>query len=100
MLAVRGVAQLGSAHAWGAWGRKFESCRPDQLTHSHHETLAKLGERDEVQGVRNTGGETYQRDRRALRVAHNAAIWLRHNLKVMPSPKLRFARADSFAKVS
>ncbi|MCX8519562.1 MAG: hypothetical protein ORN21_05465, partial [Methylophilaceae bacterium] len=28
-------------------------------------TFAKVGERDEVQGVRNTGGETYQRDRRA-----------------------------------
>ena len=24
------------------------------------ETFAKVGERDEVQGVRNTGGETYQ----------------------------------------
>ena len=29
-----------------------------------NETFAKVGERDEVQGVRNTGGETYQRDRR------------------------------------
>ena len=27
----RGVAQPGSALAWGARGRKFESCRPDQL---------------------------------------------------------------------
>jgi hypothetical protein len=26
----RGVAQPGSALAWGARGRKFESCRPDQ----------------------------------------------------------------------
>jgi hypothetical protein len=25
----RDVAQPGSAHAWGAWGRKFESCHPD-----------------------------------------------------------------------
>jgi hypothetical protein len=25
------VAQPGSALAWGARGRKFESCRPDQL---------------------------------------------------------------------
>ena len=25
----RGVAQLGSALAWGARGRKFKSCRPD-----------------------------------------------------------------------
>src|SRR6202795_1429515 len=27
----RGVAQPGSALAWGARGRKFESCRPDQF---------------------------------------------------------------------
>ena len=26
---IRDVAQPGSAHAWGAWGRKFESCHPD-----------------------------------------------------------------------
>ena len=25
----RAVAQPGSAHVWGAWGRKFESCHPD-----------------------------------------------------------------------
>src|SRR5690349_8125386 len=27
----RGVAQPGSAPAWGAGGRRFKSCRPDQL---------------------------------------------------------------------
>ena len=27
---VRGVAQFGSARALGAWGRRFESCRPDR----------------------------------------------------------------------
>ena len=27
----RDVAQPGSAHVWGAWGRKFESCHPDKL---------------------------------------------------------------------
>ena len=27
----RGVAQLGSAGALGALGRRFESCRPDHL---------------------------------------------------------------------
>ncbi len=26
----RDVAQPGSAHVWGAWGRKFESCHPDK----------------------------------------------------------------------
>jgi hypothetical protein len=26
----RGVAQPGSAHAWGACGRRFKSGRPDQ----------------------------------------------------------------------
>ncbi len=25
----RGVAQPGSAHAWGAWGQRFESSRPE-----------------------------------------------------------------------
>ncbi len=29
ILAWRGVAQLGSAGALGALGRRFESCRPD-----------------------------------------------------------------------
>ena len=27
----RDVAQPGSAHVWGAWGRKFESCHPDKI---------------------------------------------------------------------
>lgn len=26
----RDVAQLGRAHAWGAWGRRFKSCHPDR----------------------------------------------------------------------
>ncbi|SVA37731.1 uncharacterized protein METZ01_LOCUS90585, partial [marine metagenome] len=30
-MVYRGVAQLGSARAWGARGRRFESCLPDQL---------------------------------------------------------------------
>lgn len=25
----RDVAQPGSVHLWGGWGRKFESCHPD-----------------------------------------------------------------------
>ena len=29
MISLRGVAQLGSAGALGALGRRFESCRPD-----------------------------------------------------------------------
>ena len=29
MFVARGVAQLGSAGALGALGRRFESCRPD-----------------------------------------------------------------------
>ncbi len=28
---LRGVAQPGSAHAWGACGRRFKSSRPDQF---------------------------------------------------------------------
>jgi uncharacterized protein YbaR (Trm112 family) len=31
VLSLRGVAQPGSALAWGARGRRFKSCRPDQL---------------------------------------------------------------------
>ena len=27
----RDVAQPGSAHVWGVWGRKFESCHPDKV---------------------------------------------------------------------
>ena len=27
----RDVAQPGSVHAWGACGRRFKSCRPDQF---------------------------------------------------------------------
>ena len=30
----RAVAQFGSALAWGARGRKFESCRPDHAPFS------------------------------------------------------------------
>ncbi len=26
----RDVAQPGSAHVWGAWGRRFKSCHPDK----------------------------------------------------------------------
>ena len=28
---IRDVAQPGSAHVWGAWGRWFESSRPDSI---------------------------------------------------------------------
>ena len=30
-MSTREVAQPGSAHAWGAWGRRFKSCHPDFL---------------------------------------------------------------------
>jgi hypothetical protein len=33
---VRDVAQPGSAHVWGAWGRKFKSCRPDFMAANAH----------------------------------------------------------------
>ena len=29
------MAQLGSAHAWGAWGRRFKSCHPDFFSLSY-----------------------------------------------------------------
>ena len=35
LLKGRGVAQLGSAPAWGAGGRWFESSHPDQLCFSY-----------------------------------------------------------------
>ena len=38
----RGVAQLGSAGALGALGRRFESCRPDSLNPSHTSELPRL----------------------------------------------------------
>jgi hypothetical protein len=31
LVEARGVAQPGSALAWGASGRRFKSARPDQL---------------------------------------------------------------------
>ena len=34
MSAFRGVAQPGSAPAWGVGGRWFKSSRPDQLVHA------------------------------------------------------------------
>jgi hypothetical protein len=37
----RGVAQLGSAVAWGAKGRRFKSCRPDHLFES--DSKVRLG---------------------------------------------------------
>ena len=30
----RDVAQPGSAHAWGAWGRRFKSCHPDNFLYN------------------------------------------------------------------
>ena len=33
IIILRDVAQLGSALAWGARGRKFKSCRPDHFKH-------------------------------------------------------------------
>ena len=38
----RGVAQLGSAGALGALGRRFESCRPDHLKPSHTREFPRL----------------------------------------------------------
>ena len=38
----RGVAQLGSAGALGALGRRFESCRPDSLKPIHTSELPTL----------------------------------------------------------
>jgi hypothetical protein len=40
-LLLRGVAQPGSAPAWGAGGRKFESSRPDHFKSSSTEVKKK-----------------------------------------------------------
>lgn len=37
----RDVAQPGSAHAWGAWGRRFKSSRPDHC-HSQGSSLKEI----------------------------------------------------------
>ena len=42
-LSGRGVAQPGSAPAWGAGGRQFESGRPDHLANQRSATCAKEG---------------------------------------------------------
>ncbi len=36
------MAQSGSVHVWGAWGRKFESCHPDTDGIFFKEKLVKL----------------------------------------------------------
>jgi hypothetical protein len=38
----RGVAQPGSAHAWGACGRRFKSGRPDQPKILYLQELSSL----------------------------------------------------------
>ena len=38
---VRGVAQSGSVLAWGARGRKFESCRPDKKGFNRNQRARK-----------------------------------------------------------
>jgi hypothetical protein len=40
----RDVAQLGSALAWGARGRKFKSCRPDHWTSGGHQSAFFLSQ--------------------------------------------------------
>ena len=45
--------------------RAFGRDRRMPITNRSYGSPAKLGEWDEVQGARNAGGETYQRDRRA-----------------------------------
>ena len=38
----RVVAQPGSAHVWGAWGRKFESCLPDKKRNQRLSILVNI----------------------------------------------------------
>ena len=40
----RGLAQPGSAHAWGAWGQEFKSPNPDQTRSRVKRKLAFLSE--------------------------------------------------------
>ena len=39
----RDVAQSGSAHAWGAWGRRFKSCHPDFSNQNSNVFQRKFG---------------------------------------------------------
>src|ERR1700741_3735276 len=48
---MRGVAQLGSASALGAEGRRFKSCHPDQTWPT---SPAEAGNTDEEQDVKST----------------------------------------------
>ena len=41
-LECRGVAQPGSAHAWGACGRRFKSGRPDQTKPQQNKPLLAI----------------------------------------------------------
>jgi ribonuclease HI len=36
------VAQLGSAHGWGPWGRRFKSCHPDQFLFFSAKVILKM----------------------------------------------------------
>ena len=53
----RVVAQPGSAHVWGAWGRKFESCLPDLSRPGYHcrDELLKLQCKKEVKLLKYFG---------------------------------------------
>ena len=42
----RGVAQSGSAPHWGCGGRRFKSCRPDQVTDRDSRVVVALGAPD------------------------------------------------------
>src|SRR5690606_20366433 len=75
----RGVAQLGSAPHWGCGGRRFKSCRPDQL----FELFAPLDSRPPIADWRRS-------QRRKLTLSREALLTL-------PSrPTLRVVRSLGF----
>ncbi len=48
------VAQSGSVHVWGACGRRFKSCSPDQKRDiSHNQVVAELFKEGENQACLN-----------------------------------------------
>ena len=68
---VRGVAQPGSASALGAEGRRFESCRPDQLGWN----LATAFPKNKFRLPRPCAGDPYTRRPPALTCAVGARPW-------------------------
>jgi hypothetical protein len=64
---MRAVAQLGRAHAWGAWGRRFESGQPDSPDNQRVASALSVDWQRDCQPVRRRSPvNPYIAKRRAL----------------------------------